>query len=289
MEDNCCQMVELEQSPRRHFDWKRLLFFVVVWVLAIVWTLPVLWMISTSLKPETMVLTIVPHWIPPTITLENYLRAIQKAPILLWFYNSSVIAVISTLLVLLIDAMAAYAFARIRFTGSRILFIIVLCTMMVPSQVTLVPLYLLFNRLNLLDTFIAVILPRTAAAIGVFMLRQFFIGIPVELEDAARIDGCSRYSIFWRIILPLARPALASLGIFTFVWSWNDYLWPLITLSSKEMYTLPIGLATLVGYFARDYGMLMAGAIIASIPTIIVFLFFQRQFIQGITTTGLKG
>jgi multiple sugar transport system permease protein len=288
MEEKLIQLKEFEQSPKV-FKWKRLLFQTTIWVLAIVWILPIVWMISTSLKSETMVMSVTPHWIPSVFTMENYLRAIQKAPILLWFYNSSVIAIISTLLVLLVDAMAAYAFARIRFKGSRALFIIVLCTMMVPSQVTLVPLYLLFNQMNLLNTFIVVILPRTAAALGVFMLRQFFIGIPVELEDAARIDGCTRYGIFWRIILPLARPALASLGIFTFVWSWNDYLWPLITLSSKDMYTLPIGLATLVGYFARDYGMLMAGAIIASIPTIIVFLFFQRQFIQGITTTGLKG
>ncbi len=259
------------------------------WLAAILWIAPVLWMISTSLKPETLVMTLVPQWIPPVVTLENYGRALQKAPILLWFSNSVTIAVLSTGLVLLADAMAAYAFARIRFAGNRLLFVITLCTMMVPSQVTLIPLYLLFNSFNLLNTLVAVILPRAAAAIGVFMLRQFFLGVPVELEDAARIDGCSRYGIFWRIILPLARPAMAALGIFTFVWSWNDYLWPLITLSSKEMYTLPIGIATLVGYFARDYGMLMAGAIIASIPTFIVFLFFQREFIQGITTSGLKG
>ncbi|HBE78815.1 MAG TPA: carbohydrate ABC transporter permease [Firmicutes bacterium] len=288
MGDKLIQLEQLEHSPR-NFNWKHLFFLAVIWLLAIVWILPILWMISTSLKTETMVLTLVPHWIPPIITFENYLHAIQKAPLLLWFYNSLAIAIVSTLLVLIIDAMAAYAFARVRFTGNRVLFIIVLCTMMVPSQVIMVPLYLLFNSMNLLNTFIVVILPRTAAALGVFMLRQFFIGIPVELEDAARIDGCSRYGIFWRIILPLAHPALASLGIFTFVWSWNDYLWPLITLSTKEMYTLPIGLSTLVGYFAREYGMLMAGAIIASIPTFIVFLFFQRQLIQGITTTGLKG
>ncbi|TCL58814.1 carbohydrate ABC transporter membrane protein 2 (CUT1 family) [Hydrogenispora ethanolica] len=278
----------LRRSAGRH-GWKGLIFLAFLWLAALLWILPVLWMISTSLKPETMVMTLVPQWIPPVVTLENYVRALQKAPIMLWFYNSSVMAVCGTLLVLLVDAMAAYSFARIRFAGSKLLFIITLCTMMVPSQVTLIPLYLLFNRFNLLNTFWVVILPRASAAIGVFMLRQFFLGVPVELEDAVRIDGCSRYGIFWRIILPLARPALAALGIFTFVWSWNDYLWPLITLSSKEMYTLPIGIATLVGYFARDYGMLMAGAIIASIPTLIVFLFFQREFIQGITTSGLKG
>lgn len=275
--------------PANNFNWPKLLFLIFTWGMAILWVLPILWMISTSIKPETMVMTIIPHWIPPEVTFENYLRALQKAPILVWFYNSSVIAIASTFLVLLIDAMAAYAFARIRFPGNKLLFILTLSTMMVPSQITIVPLYLFFSRLNMLDTLPAVILPRAAAAIGVFMLRQFFMNIPVELEEVARIDGCSRYGIFWRIILPLSRPALAALGIFAFVWSWNDFLWPLITLSSKEHYTLPIGIATLIGYFARDYGMVMAGAIIASIPTLIVFLFFQRHFIKGITTTGLKG
>lgn len=236
-----------------------------------------------------MIVTRVPQWIPRVFTVENYRTALYKAPILRWFLNSALVATASTLLVLLADAMAAYAFARVRFKGSNILFAIVLSTMMVPSQVTIVPLYLFFNQLSLLDTYLAVILPRAASALGVFMLRQFFKGIPVELEEAARIDGCSRYQIFWRIILPLARPALAALGIFTFVWSWNDFMWPLITLSSKEMYTLPIGIATLVGYYARDYGMLMAGAFIASAPVLAVFLLFQREFIRGIALTGIKG
>jgi multiple sugar transport system permease protein len=185
--------------------------------------------------------------------------------------------------------MAAYAFARLKFPGRDLIFSVVLATLMVPGQVTIIPLYLFFNDIYLLDTYSAVILPRVAAAIGVFMLRQFFLGIPKDLEDAARIDGCSRYSIFVRIILPLARPAMAALAIFTFVWSWNDFMWPLIALPSKEMYTLPVGISTLVGYYARDWGMQMAGAFIASAPVLVLFLFFQREFIQGIAMTGLKG
>lgn len=262
---------------------------VLIWMVGILWLLPIIWMISTSVKPENMIVTRVPQWIPPVLTLDNYRTALEKASIFRWLMNSTLIAAITTILVLLIDAMAAYAFARLNFFGRDFMFAVVLATLMVPGQVTIIPLYLFFNDLELLDTYPAVILPRLAAAIGVFMLRQFFLSIPGELEEAARIDGCSRYGIFWRIILPLARPSLTALAIFTLVWSWNDFMWPLIALSSKEMYTLPVGISTLVGYYARDWGMQMAGAFLASAPVLVLFLFFQREFIKGIAMTGLKG
>lgn len=262
---------------------------VLIWMVGILWLLPIIWMISTSVKPENMIVTRVPQWIPPVLTLDNYRTALEKASIFRWLMNSTLIAAITTILVLLIDAMAAYAFARLNFLGRDFMFAVVLATLMVPGQVTIIPLYLFFNDLELLDTYPAVILPRLAAAIGVFMLRQFFLSIPGELEEAARIDGCSRYGIFWRIILPLARPSLTALAIFTLVWSWNDFMWPLIALSSKEMYTLPVGISTLVGYYARDWGMQMAGAFLASAPVLVLFLFFQREFIKGIAMTGLKG
>lgn len=262
---------------------------VLIWMVGILWLLPIIWMISTSVKPENMIVTRVPQWIPPVLTLDNYRTALEKASIFRWLMNSTLIAAITTILVLLIDAMAAYAFARLNFLGRDFMFAIILATLMVPGQVTIIPLYLFFNDLELLDTYPAVILPRLAAAIGVFMLRQFFLSIPGELEEAARIDGCSRYGIFWRIILPLARPSLTALAIFTLVWSWNDFMWPLIALSSKEMYTLPVGISTLVGYYARDWGMQMAGAFLASAPVLVLFLFFQREFIKGIAMTGLKG
>ena len=262
---------------------------ILIWVVGVLWLLPIVWMISTSLKPETMIVTKIPQWIPRVVTIENYRTAMEKASIFRWLMNSTLIAVITTVLVLLIDAMAAYAFARLNFFGRDVLFAAMLATLMVPGQVTIIPLYLFFNDLELLDTYPAVILPRIAAAIGVFMLRQFFLSIPGELEEAARIDGCSRYGIFWRIILPLARPSLAALAIFTLVWSWNDFMWPLIALPSKEMYTLPVGISTLVGYYGRDWGMQMASAFLASAPVLILFLLFQREFIKGIAMTGLKG
>ncbi len=173
---------------------------ILIWIVGILWLLPIIWMISTSLKPETMIVTRTPQWIPRVVTLENYRTAIQKAAIFRWLMNSTLVAVITTILVLLIDAMAAYAFARLEFFGRDVIFAVVLATLMVPGQVTIIPLYLFFNDLDLIDTYPAVILPRMAAAIGVFMLRQFFLSIPVDLEEAARIDGCSRYGIFWRII-----------------------------------------------------------------------------------------
>ena len=262
---------------------------ILIWIVGILWLLPIIWMISTSLKPETMIVTRTPQWIPRVVTLENYRTAIQKAAIFRWLMNSTLVAVITTILVLLIDAMAAYAFARLEFFGRDVIFAVVLATLMVPGQVTIIPLYLFFNDLDLIDTYPAVILPRMAAAIGVFMLRQFFLSIPVDLEEAARIDGCSRYGIFWRIILPLARPSLTALAIFTLVWSWNDFMWPLIVLPSKEMYTLPVGISTLVGYHGRDWGMQMASSFLASLPVLILFLIFQREFIKGVAMTGLKG
>lgn len=262
---------------------------ILIWIVGILWLLPIIWMISTSLKPETMIVTRTPQWIPRVVTLENYRTAIQKAAIFRWLMNSTLVAVITTILVLLIDAMAAYAFARLEFFGRDVIFAVVLATLMVPGQVTIIPLYLFFNDLDLIDTYPAVILPRMAAAIGVFMLRQFFLSIPVDLEEAARIDGCSRYGIFWRIILPLARPSLTALAIFTLVWSWNDFMWPLIVLPSKEMYTLPVGISTLVGYYGRDWGMQMASSFLASLPVLILFLIFQREFIKGVAMTGLKG
>lgn len=270
-------------------DWQRCAGLLVLAVGAGLWILPALWMLSTSIRPERLVVTPVPQWIPPVVTLENYARVITKAPLLQWMWNSAISSGVATLLTSALDAMAAYAFARLRFRGRDALFLLVLATLMVPAQVTLVPLYLLFKQAGALNTYLAVTLPHGARALGVFLLRQFMLGIPAELEDAARVDGASRYRIFTRVIVPLSRPALAALAIFTFVHTWNDFTWPLIALTSKDLYTLPVGLSTLVGYYSRDYGMLMAGATIASLPILAAFVVFQRQFIEGVSFTGLKG
>jgi multiple sugar transport system permease protein len=236
-----------------------------------------------------MVMQSVPHWIPEVFTLKNYRDVLERADLLRWFLNSVIVAVFATGIVLLINAMAAYAFARLRFPGRDLLFAMVLATMMVPAQVTMIPLFFMLNELSLLNTHLALMLPRFGVAIGVFMLRQFFFSIPIELEEASLVDGCSRYRIFFQIVLPLAKPSLSALGILTFVWAWNDFMWPLIAISSNQMYTLPIGLSTLVGYYGREYGIQMAGAFIASFPVLLVFFIFQRQFIQGVALSGLKG
>lgn len=260
-----------------------------IWLTAVMWILPILWMISTSFKPETMVMQDVPHWIPEVFTLDNYKGVLERASLFRWFFNSVVVASLATVGVVLMDAMAGYAFARLRFPGRDLIFALVIATMMVPAQVTMIPLFFMLNEMSLLNTHLALVLPRLGVAIGVFMLRQFFLSIPVELEEAALIDGCSRYRIFFQIVLPLAKPSLSALGILTFVWAWNDFMWPLIVVSSKKMYTLPIGLSTLVGYYGREYGIQMAGAFIASVPVLIVFFVFQKQFIKGVALSGLKG
>lgn len=268
---------------------KSILAGITMLLIGLVWMLPVLWMISTSFKPETMIMESVPRWIPRVFTLKNYSDVLQKADLFRWFFNSVVVAVLATFIVLLINAMAAYAFAKLQFPGRDLLFAITIATMMVPAQVTMIPLFFMLNEASLLNTHFALVLPRLGAAIGVFMLRQFFLSVPKELEEASLVDGCSRYRIFFQIVLPLAKPSLSALGILTFVWAWNDFMWPLIAISSTSMYTLPIGLSTLVGYYGREYGIQMAGAFIATFPVLVVFFIFQKQFIQGVAQTGLKG
>ena len=262
---------------------------IIITLVAVIWILPVLWMISTSFKPESMVMQAIPHWIPEVFTLDNYKGVLQRADLFRWIFNSVVVAVGTTVTVLLINSMAGYAFARIKFPGRDILFLTVIATMMVPAQVTMIPLFFVLNEMSLLNTHLSLALPRLGVAIGVFMLRQFFLSLPLDLEEAALIDGCSRYRIFFQIVLPLAKPSLSALGILTFVWTWNDFMWPLIAISSNDMYTLPIGLSTLVGYYGREYGIQMAGAFIATLPVLVVFMLFQKQFIEGIAFSGLKG
>ncbi|HHT72406.1 MAG TPA: carbohydrate ABC transporter permease [Firmicutes bacterium] len=261
----------------------------VMYIVGILWVLPVLWMVSTSLKPESMIMEAVPRWIPAVFTLSNYQGVLERAALFKWLLNSVIVAAAATFGVLAIDSMAGYAFARISFPGRDVLFMIVVATLMVPAQVTMIPLFFMLNEATLLNTHLALVLPRLGVAIGVFMLRQFFLSLPHDLEEAAAIDGASRYRVFVQIALPLAKPALSALAIVTFVWAWNDFMWPLIAISTQDMYTLPIGLSTLAGYYGREYGIQMAGAVIASLPVFVVFLMFQRQFIQGIALTGLKG
>jgi multiple sugar transport system permease protein len=262
----------------------------VIWVGAILILLPVALIFLTAFKPDAEII----HFrglLPQQWTLDNYreiLGSSEEIPIFRWFANSIFISFMVTLLVLTVSSMAAYALARLRLPGGRIVFIIIVATLMVPGQIFLVPVYLILNWLGWLDTPWALIVPAGCGAFGVFLLHQFFLGIPRDLEDAASIDGSSRLGIYWRIVLPLSKPALATLAIFTFVGAWNDFLGPLVFLDSVDRYTLPVGIALFQTSYLVEYGLTLSACVICTLPVLVVFLIFQKQIIRGIALTGLK-
>ncbi len=252
--------------------------------------LPLVWMISTSLKADRQIFVYPPEWIPNPVIWENYPAVFDYAPFLIYFRNTFII-VISTLFgTLLSCSLVAYGFARLRGPGRDLLFILMLSTMMIPFMVWMIPLYIIFSRIGWVDTFFPLIVPSFFAnPFYVFLLRQFFMTVPYELEDAARIDGCGFFGTYWRIILPLTKPALAAVAIFTFMGSWNDFLGPLIYLQSPDKFTLALGLRVFQTVHGAKWGLLMAAATMVVVPVIILFFFAQKQFIQGVTLTGLKG
>ena len=251
---------------------------------------PFVWMVLDSVKGQAELAQLPPTWLPVAPTLNNYSRLFTELNFPQYFLNSVILAVSVTVLNLLFCSMLGYALAKLKFVGKNALFILVLVTLMVPSTVTLVPLFVLMSKLQLVNTLTAVILPEAAGALGVFLMRQFMLDIPDELLDAARVDGASEFYLYWRIVLPLSGPALATLTILTFLASWNDFIWPLIVLTNDQSYNLPVALATFaVGEHGTDYGILLAGAVVVITPIVIVFILLQRYFTQGIAMTGLKG
>ncbi|HYF91142.1 MAG TPA: carbohydrate ABC transporter permease [Symbiobacteriaceae bacterium] len=265
-----------------------ILIYVALTIAAILWIFPVLWMYGTSFKPEKDIL-LSTALIPRPTTLAHYLKVLTEASLPRWFFNSVVTSGLTTTLVIMVDAMAGYAFARVKFPGRDLLFIIVVATLMVPQQVLLVPLYVHIVRLGWINTYTAMAFPRVGLALGVFLMRQFFQGLPRELEEAAYLDGAGRWTLFTRIAVPLAIPAFSALTIFTFLGSWNDFLWPMVSATRENMYTLTVGLANFSGSQQQEYGAWMAAACLASTPVLLVFLLLQRQFVRGITLTGIKG
>ncbi|MDQ7911204.1 carbohydrate ABC transporter permease [Phytohabitans sp. ZYX-F-186] len=254
---------------------------------ALLMVVPFVWMILSSLKDQPQVFVFPPKWLPDPARWGNYAEVWRAAPFLRAYGNSVFIAVMIVALQLVTCAMAAYAFARLRFRGKNLLFLLFLATMMVPGQLTIIPVFLLMANIGLYDTHWAIILPEGLfSAFGVFMLRQFVRGIPLELEDAALIDGASRWRIFWSIIMPLLRAPLAALGTFTFVSSWNNFLAPLVFLRSPENYTVPVLIAQFKGEYSTNLPLLMAAASIAIVPVLVVFVIAQRQIIRGVTLTG---
>lgn len=251
---------------------------------------PFLWMVLGSLKTQAELLRLPPTWWPEDPTLSNYERLFDRLNFPRYFFNSTVVAVAITAGNLVFCSMIGYALAKLEFAGRNKLFLLVMATLMVPQGVIIVPLFILMTNLGLVNTHAGLILPFAAGAFGVFLMRQFMMGIPDELLEAARVDGASEWYLFWRIVMPLSGPALATLGILTFMSSWNMFTWPLVVSTSEEMFTLPVALATFSrGQFSSDYGLLMAGSFVIVTPILIVFMVLQRHFTQGIATTGLKG
>ncbi len=269
----------------------RALAYMLMVVVTALWGAPILWMIVTSIKPESEIYAYPPAWIPDAPTLEAYGALFQRFPMLTWFRNSAVVGILTTVLTLAVDALAAYPLARMQFPGRRIIMGVIFATFLLPYELLFVPLFLGLNSYGLVDSIFSLTVPASANAFGVFLLTQFFQAVPRELEDAAIMDGCSRFGFFWRILLPLTKPGLATVAIFTFVASWNNFFWPLIATNSDETRTLPVGLATLVGGagMSMKQSVLMASAVVATLPTAIFFLALQRHFVRGIAATGIKG
>jgi multiple sugar transport system permease protein len=261
-------------------------------LLTLVFVAPLLWMLSTSLKPNFQTTRFPPQWIPRDISGEGYSTILTTGsanPVLKWFLNSMIASSAHTVLVLVTASMAAYALARMHFRGKNLMFVVIVLTLVIPQFVFLIGNYLIVQYFGWLDTLLAVIVPGAAGAFGVFFLRQFFLSLPLELEEAALIDGANRLQIFLRIILPLSKAPLATLAVLSFLTNWNDFLWPVYVLLSPESLTLPPGLAILQGAYNTNYTVIMAGGVLASIPVLIIYTFAQRYIIEGVSRSGLKG
>lgn len=250
--------------------------------------LPLIWMVATSFKPEPDIVTFPPQLWPREFTLEHYVDVWDRIPFARLYVNTIIFAGGVTLVSLLFDSMMAYALARLRFRGRNVVFFAVLVMLMMPFQVTLVPLYDFLVGLGWTDTLHGLIVPRATNAFGIFFLRQFLLSLPRDLDEAARIDGASELRIFGQVIMPLAKPALLTLGLFHFQYNWNDLLWPLIINQGADARTLPAGLALFMGQHVVEYGLLMAASVLSLLPVVVFFLVIQRRFVEGVATTGLK-
>lgn len=261
----------------------------VVLAVAIIWLIPLLWALDTSLKPNGETADLPVTWWIKQPTLDSYASILQAGDIWNWYLSSVTIGTITMVLTVLTASMAAFALSRLTFRRHGLVLGLILAGLLIPGQVLIVPLYREIATLGLLNTYWAVILPQVPTAIAVFVFKQFLDGLPRELEEAAHIDGAGWWRIYWTIALPLVRPAIAAVAIFTFIWSWNDLLWPLLVLSSPEVMTIPVGIATVQGNFGIRYADTMATALLGGLPLIALFLFFQRQIVEGVAGTGLKG
>ncbi|GAA3269831.1 MULTISPECIES: carbohydrate ABC transporter permease [Dactylosporangium] len=256
---------------------------------SLIFVLPLVHMVLASFMTKAELNRFPPRFIPDGLHLDGYRKLFAETHILLWLSNTVVVAAVSVVAHLVLCSAAGYGFARLRFAGRGFAFAAVLATVMIPIQLLMIPTYLMFARLGIVDTLAAAFVPWLASAFGIFLMRQFFLSLPVELEEAARIDGCGVFRTFVSIVLPLARPALATLAVFTLLSSWNDLLWPLVAISDDHKYTLQVGLASFQGMRRTEWSQLMAGNVVATMPLVLAFLFAQKRFVATMTLSGLKG
>ncbi|MFG3441330.1 carbohydrate ABC transporter permease [Nonomuraea sp. NPDC047897] len=268
---------------------RTVLTYLALGAVAVLVLVPFAWMVSSSLKRDNEVFTVPIQWIPDELQWSNFVAIWDRIPLLTYLGNSAFLSVTITLLQLLTGSFAAYGFSKVRFPGRDALFLAYIATIAVPWQAYMVPQYIMMQQADLTNTYWSIILLQAFGAFGVFLMRQYYMSIPDELCEAARIDGLSEYGIYWRIMLPLSKPALASLALLTFVNTWNDYMGPFIYLTSNELWTVQLGLRSFVGQYDAEYAMIMTGAVLSVLPILAIFLVGQRYFIQGIATSGLKG
>jgi ABC-type glycerol-3-phosphate transport system permease component len=262
--------------------------YTVVIVAAVIAVVPFLYILSTSLKQTTSLFHYPPQWIPSPLFFGNYGTLIHEHPYLRWMLNSLLVSTVVTVIKLLIDSMAGYAFAKMHFPGRNVLFLLVLATLMIPFSAILIPLFFLVRDIGLLNTYWALILPPLASPIGIFMMRTFIEGLPSDLEHAARLDGCSEFAVYWRVILPLIKPGLVVLGIFTFMTQYTSFVWPLVAASDDKMRVLTTGISSLRAIFTTDWGLISAAGVLAMVPITLLFIGLQRYFIAGSLAGALK-
>lgn len=262
--------------------------YLLIILLCVFYLLPIVWVAISSFKDGSELFRYPPTLLPEKPTINNYIIALEEANFSLFFKNSFFVAVMSTLLTVVINTMAGYAFSKYRFKGDTFIFLFFICTMMLPLEVLMIPIFQMVQKVGFYNNFLGLIIPPAATPMGVFIIRQYFFSVPNELMEAARIDGASETHIFLRLMLPLAKPVMSVLAIFSFMWRWNDYMWPLVVIRDPELYTVQLALANYSGEYTVDWNSLLAMSVVTMIPVLIIFLIFQKQFIKGMVTAGMK-